>query len=266
MLDANFVAQAVVSHRDRLVALEPQIDLIMSVIREFGEPDMLRSDMRSLSALVIEYAPDLILELGRGWGTSTALFRTLGVPVISVCRSNEWFDFTAPALERAMPIGWGNGLNAILGEITEQDYATLIGGASRVLLLWDAHGYQVASTVLSEILPLRHGSDTLVVCHDMRDSRYFFDDTKYRGPIWTGDAPYADFVRMGNMHSTFEQIVSIVDFVTRNAIDLVSPSHELISDPAAMDVFKDLTSPACLWYYFDLPRRELTFPQPATSS
>jgi hypothetical protein len=258
----GYAAEAVVAQHSAVVALRGQIALICDVVSGVGAIDLLLSDFPSLAAMALQFRPDVTLELGRGWGASTSLFRSLDIPIVSICRSNEWPSIVAPALEARSPVGWTRGVNAVVGEIADQPYERLIGDAQRVLLFWDAHGYDIASVVLGTILPLLHGREVLVVCHDMRDSRYFPSDQPYTGELWRGQSgPYSNFVRLGNVHSSFEQLVSIIDFTSRNDIRFCSPSHEL--DIGGLgEMFSEPYWPATLWHYFFLPKRELTFPVP----
>ena len=222
-------------------------------------------DWISLACTALEFQPDLVLELGRGMGTSTALFQFFGFPVISTCRTRNWLDQTMPALASIHAIDWGTNVTAIVGEIADQDYEALTQGANRVLLFWDAHGYEIADTVLAKILPMLAGREVLVACHDLRDSRYFHNDREYDGKaLWRRqEEPDSLFVRLGNIHSTFEQLISIVDFTSRNAIELCSPTHSIISDPALRSALPDPQWPYCYWHYFMLPTdRLMTFPRP----
>lgn len=117
--------------------------------------------------------------------------------------------------------------------------------------------------MLSTVLPMLHGREVMVACHDMRDSRYFTNDKPYRTALWTSQRPpYSRFVRLGDVHSSFEQLVSIVDFTSRNDIAFCSPSHEMVQAGLG-SIFTEPYWPVVLWHYFFLPRRELTFPQPA---
>ena len=46
------------------------------------------------------------------------------------------------------------------------DYEQLFSTAGRVLLLWDAHGFEIAETVLGRILPVIASRPHLVLMHD----------------------------------------------------------------------------------------------------
>lgn len=110
-------------------------------------------DWLSIAASALAFAPDLVVELGRGVGTSTALFSYLRFPVVSICNTNLWTPVTVPRLSTVLLLDWSQSVRAIVGDINEQDHRELVEGANRVLLFWDAHGYAVAETVLSRLLP-----------------------------------------------------------------------------------------------------------------
>jgi hypothetical protein len=262
MKDSILAPRAVLKHIKRLRELESKIVEIHDLIGSFGEPGLFSSEMLSIAALAIEFNPDLILELGRGLGTSTALFRLIGMPVASICRSRAWNDHTATALQQVLSIDWTANIDAIIGEITEQNYPALLADTRRVMIFWDAHGYDVAETVLTEILPNLVGREVLSICHDMRDSRYCPADREYQNqPMWRGQSELYNFVRCGNVHSSFEQLISILDFTSRNGIPFISPTHALATNEETKSLFPHLGWPIGLWHYFEIPSdKQLTFP------
>src|SRR5262245_14477561 len=142
--------------------------------------------------LTLGYQPDLIIELGRGRGHSTALFtqaaeRLGSTRVVSLCISPDWLDDVAPRLKRIVGASWFERLDARRTDILAVEYAQIIGGAKRVLVLWDAHGFDIAEVVLGVILPLLRERDHLVVMHDISDNRYSIHDRSYEAtPLWKG--------------------------------------------------------------------------------
>ena len=194
--------------------------------------------------LVLDYEPDLVLELGRGIGNSTALWRYWGLNVVSVCQSHYWRTTTVPALTAMFGPELCTPVRAIEGNIAEQDYEEILNGYGRVLVFWDAHGIEVASVTLSRILPGH--SEKIVVCHDLRDARCFTDEYRDYSAKW-------QFV--GDVMSQFDQLIPIVDFCSRNRIQLKSPSEELRTlaedDQAELNAL-GLWYPVCYWHYFQL--------------
>lgn len=262
-MGSDFVALAVTTHLSELQAREKTHRALYAVFQKLGDPGLLWSDWIALAATLLSYRPATIIELGRGHGASTCLFRFLGFPTISICRTNNWQVATIPLLHDVEPIDWHDGVTAIIGEIAHQDYAGLIGASPRVVIFWDAHGYDVADVVLGDILPILAGREVMVVCHDIRDSRYFRDACGYGGAkIWRSqNDPAMPWIRLGNIHSSFEQLVSLVDFASRNQIAFRSPTHELMQSDITRTAYSDSIWPYCLWHYFELPLTgELTFP------
>jgi hypothetical protein len=168
MVEENLVARAVITHLERLRALEGKLRAVHETIRGIGSADLFQSDMLALAATLLEYRPDVVVELGRGWGTSTALFRLMALPTISICRTRYWLDQTIVALEAMYPMDWTEGVTAIVGEIAAQDYPQLLGAAQRIFIFWDAHGFDIADVVIAQLLPSLVGRQVLVACHDLR--------------------------------------------------------------------------------------------------
>lgn len=187
------------------------------------------------------FAPTLVLELGRGIGSSTSLFqywsrKDLDAEIVSLCISEHWQTTTAPRLGEIVSIDWERGLEARIGDILDADYDAIIADHSRVLLFWDAHGLAISETVMTRILPALP-KDNIIVAHDMRDTRYF-------------PPPGAEWLRAGTIFSSFEQIGPIHDYGERNAVPLCSASHAL-AHPGARAVVQRLSSDGvCYWHYF----------------
>jgi hypothetical protein len=188
-------------------------------------------------ATTLAFQPDLILELGRLHGNSTALFcqalHRLGHgAVVSLCDSDVWETVTRPRIEPIVPPEWLARLYALRANILEVDYPSLLGRARRVLVLWDAHGFEVAETVLGGILPCLAAKDHLVLIHDVSDNRYCGAPRSYGGhPLWKGQAWQArtqawdSRINLGWMNSAVDQVIALADFCWRNDIELVSADH-----------------------------------------
>jgi len=188
--------------------------------------------------IALGFRPDLIVELGRAKGNSTALStqaasRLGGTRVVSLCTSKDWQQDTQPRLAGIVPHGWFDRLDARIVDILDVDYEQLLAGAGRVLLLWDAHGFEIAETVLGRILPLIAGRPHLVLMHDIVDNRYAPLPRSYEAqPIWKGSTwnagggPSAARVNIGWMNSLQDQVVAIADFAWRNGFEIGSADHE----------------------------------------
>ena len=187
--------------------------------------------------ITLDFKPDLILELGRGRGNSTALFCLAGqrlstVEIVSVCLSGEWIVDVASKVGRILGAAALRRLDARMADIATVDYERIIADHRRVLVLWDAHGFEIADVVLGQILPALVGREHLVLMHDIIDNRYAESVGRaYKPGLWRpraspGDEANGDFVNIGWMSSFFEQIIPLVDFSARNDVAIGSGEHE----------------------------------------
>jgi hypothetical protein len=168
---------------------------------------------------------------------------------------------------------WFVPLTAIEGNILNQDFTQSLADAGRVLLFWDAHGFDVAEVVLGKILPKLIARHHLVAVHDVADLRYQDQESLLYGGhgLWrgTGDEPHIKRLKIGFLDSAEEQLISIVDFATRNGIPLHTSEesfHTELSEQQAADlsaIFGEMYSPLGQWLYFSLSEasRPLTFPR-----
>jgi hypothetical protein len=233
-----------------------------------------------LMAFTLEFKPDLILELGRGKGNSTCVFteaanilRPYECRVLSLCITDDWKVETASRVRKIVPEVWFGPLKALKTDILKFDYEKALEGYNRILVFWDAHGFEVAECVLGKILPLIVNRSHVVIMHDMSDARYAAPaNKKYGGNgLWKGnnDGPR---LRIGHIDSAVEQAVAIVDFTSRNEISLESADHGLHTffkdNPGKMDVMKrllgnDFFSLSAHWFWFTLNEKPgpYTFPK-----
>src|SRR5262245_42974585 len=89
------------------IRLSADRDRLLTLSRTVGRPsDLAPYQFAQLVAGCLEFKPDLILELGRGFGNSTCAFTEAAnqlapdtrTRVVSVCKSREWHTMTRPAL------------------------------------------------------------------------------------------------------------------------------------------------------------------------
>jgi SAM-dependent methyltransferase len=189
-------------------------------------------------SVALGFAPDLILELGRGYGNSTALFgeaaRRLGhTKVVSLCISAEWMAIASPRIVPIVDAAWFANIDAQRTDILSADYAEIIADHQRVLVLWDAHGFDIAELVLGEILPRLAGRPHLLLMHDISDNRYAEVPRSYGGqPLWKGSSwqqrtgLWNSRVNIGWMNSIQDQIIALADFSARNDVEIGSADHE----------------------------------------
>ena len=219
-------------------------------------------------ATAMEFAPDLILELGRGKGNSTAAFTEaafLGAGrtrVLSICLSPDWEEQILPRLCPLVSQDWPRNLTALRAEILTFDFAKALKDAKRVLLFWDAHGFDVAECVLARILPLLADRPHLVIMHDLSDVRYAEKPAAYVGDgIWKGNNWTGPHVRLGLIESNVEQAIAAMDFASRNGLAVESADHTLHTSLSAaqQQEMRELLGPLfdtrADWFYFSLNER-----------
>jgi FkbM family methyltransferase len=222
-----------------------------------------------LLATVLEFQPDLILELGRGRGNSTSLFteaaNQLGgsARVISICRSEDWESHTLARLRAVVPDDWFKPLTALRSDILQVDYSQLLESASRVLLFWDASGFDVAECVLGEIMPLLAPIQHLILMHDISDSRRVSSDHMSYGDagIWKGGEGSGAAIKIGVIDSNEEQSIAALDFTTRNGLTFESADQSFHTDltpgqrAELRALLGELFDTQGHWFYFTLNER-----------
>jgi len=246
------------------------------------QSDLSLFQFAQLSASALEFRPDLIIELGRGTGNSTCAFTEAAnqlspsgpCRVLSICISDCWETQTAPKIQRLVPSAWFNLLNAVRGDILRINFAKALSGARRVLLFWDAHGFEIAECVLGVILPELAGREHIVLMHDMSDLRYSGKgQSSYNGRgLWKGESAGETRLHLGNVDSAVAQAISILDFTSRNQLTLDSADHsidlEINQAPGRVQEMRDLLGDEMFslqahWFWFTLNEHAgpFTFPK-----
>ena len=222
--------------RERLVEDLPRLRELIHAVN--WPNDLTSPQWAQWYSVALGFAPDLIIELGRGYGNSTALFgqaawRLGRTKVVSLCQSGEWASLVAPRIARVVGPGWFANIDARRTDILATDYAELIADHRRVLVLWDAHGFELAELVLGEILPRLADRPHLLLMHDISDNRYAGVPRSYGGyPLWKGSAwqsrigAWDSRVNIGWMNSIQDQVVALADFSARNDLEIGSADHE----------------------------------------
>jgi hypothetical protein len=177
---------------------------------------------------------------------------------VSVCLQSweEIRDAVLPATTH----DWFSPLTIHRGDVRRFDFEAALLDARRVLVFWDAHGYDVAECVLGRLMPILATREHLVLMHDIHDARYE-ESTSYGDyGIWKGEEVWpGPIVRLGPVFATVQQAVAIVDFTSRNGIALHSGIHSLHSRfDGQADEQRELTNlmgedffalrSGCAWY------------------
>jgi hypothetical protein len=266
-------AQAYWNQRHALAKSRDRVEMAAQSINRFSDLSLFQ--WAQLMAMALEFHPDLILELGRLKGNSTCAFTeaaNLLAPhssrVLSICNSPDWGVETRPRLGRILPATWFEPLTTEKADILTFDFARVLAGANRVLIFWDAHGFEVAECVLGGILPLIATRPHVVIMHDMSDARYAGSDDYQGMGLWNGLSAGKRRMRLGNIDSAVAQAIAILDFTTRNKLTLDSADHsyhsELTNDQCAeMErLLGEMFSLSAHWFWFSLNERSgpYTFP------
>ncbi len=272
-------ADALWNQRKRIASLSDRLKNLMKAVAHPG--DLRPNQWVQLTAVTLDFRPQLIIELGRGYGNSTCCFleaaNQLGGPsackLLSICNSDSWFKQTAPRLKEVVPEQWFDPAEIRECDILEYDFAPIVQQADRCLVFWDAHGFEVAQYVLGGLLPLLSDRQHRVLMHDMTDTRYNVAPREYHElGLWKGMNAGDTGICLGHIQSRVAQAISIVDFTTRNGIPLHSAEEslygQLAHDPAKMTELTQLLgdelfglSAHWFWFTLDEASESLTFPR-----
>lgn len=254
-------AQAIWNQREKVLQSSDRLRNLCTAVD--WQNDLALSQWAQWFTLALEFQPDLIIELGRGRGNSTCLFteaaNQLGnCRVVSFCLSTDWDELTRPRVAKMVPDSWFDCLDTRMGDLLATDVPALLESSQRILLLWDAHGYDIADFVLGAVLPLLRNRVHLVVMHDISDTRYAGVERDYRGSrLWRGNNDGSIRLVLGHLNSAVEQAVAIVDFTSRNHLTLHSADHSLNTEltPEQIQELQQLGEFFSVyghWFYFSL--------------
>jgi hypothetical protein len=226
-------SQAYWNHRHELAEFRPRAEQLQQAVDRVG--DLSTFQWAQLFVMALEFKPDLILELGRGIGNSTCVFteaanRLGSCSVVSMDLGDSWEKITIPKIRKIVPPNWFKPLQALQANILTFDFETLFKNAGRVLIFWDAHGFDIAECVLGRILPAVQPLPHLVIMHDLCDARYIPEtiELSYKDYyLWKGSNAELKFVRLGDVVSAVSQAISIIDFTSRNGLALHSADYDL---------------------------------------
>jgi hypothetical protein len=259
------------------IGFRPALDRIRLLVNEPGNLSALQG--LQLYALCREYRPDVVIELGRGYGNSTCVFASAieangGGQLMSFDLDSLWHELTVPKL---MTNGFAkivSRVDARTQDIATVDFGQLVGDAKKVFVFWDAHGWEAADGVLCRLMPAIAGRKHLVACHDVTDSRYVEVPRSYNGRFfWRGPDTKEVSARynIGWLNTQEPQFLPLMDFLWRNDCEMRSADEDLavwrlnhaarqaqVEQAIGADVF----APGCHWTYFSLndAKAALTFP------
>ena len=141
-----------------------------------GPRDFLTQQWHQLASMIYDFKPDLIIELGRGYGNSTCAMalgakwlRPHNCRIVSLCLSGAFNQLSHPYLNTHLSDpSLLDPVEALETDILTFDFAPVIASAKRVFVFWDAHGFDVAHAILNGLLrPLEDRPHPVI--HDMAD-------------------------------------------------------------------------------------------------
>ncbi len=278
-------ARAIWENRERLAQALPELRDLRSTLEVAtgGPRDFVRPQWLQLVSVVYAFKPDLIIELGRGYGNSTcamAFAARLLAPqpcrMISLCLSDSFEKVSRPHVQSSFGALF-DPLTALTCDITGRDFSADLAGARRVFVFWDAHGYDLAQDLLAGLFPLLQGRPHLALVHDMADLKYVSQD--FRGydsaNKWLGIGTAPPKYILGDVGTQYEEGIALVDFCSRNRLPLRSAESSYF-DELSEEQYRELVATFSedfsrygFWYSFSLNERgerSLTFPPRAMSA
>src|SRR5437899_2910854 len=135
-------AAALWNNRAKLVEALPEIQMVRDTLERGigGRRDFVRQQWLQLASVVLEFKPDLILELGRGYGNSLCamalglkMLRPQPARLVSLCLASEFNELSRPYLEThlADPSLLGPA-DVLTKNILDHDFTADLQAAQRV--------------------------------------------------------------------------------------------------------------------------------------
>jgi cephalosporin hydroxylase len=154
--------------------------------------DLPLESWRQLYDVTLAFRPDLILELGRGYGNSTCIFteaaNEIRCRVVSIGFDSEdaWQTRTAQRLLPAVGEDWFAPLVVLREDLTKTDFRPILNRSNRVLVFWDAHGTDVADAVLGRLVPALPATNQIIVDDIWSTPEHYGLRAEYQaGPLWS---------------------------------------------------------------------------------
>ena len=137
-------AEALWNNRERLTQALPEIRLVRETLERGigGRRDFVRQQWLQFASVVVEFKPDLILELGRGYGNSLCamalalkMLRPRPARLVSICLASEFAEVSRPHLEsHLVDASLFAPVKVLTKNILDHDFAADLKTAERVLV------------------------------------------------------------------------------------------------------------------------------------
>jgi hypothetical protein len=141
----------------------------------------------------------------------------------SFCGSTVWNSGTAyESVLSNFGSSWLSRANFVERLPTEPELKNIAHSAKRVLVLWNDPSQESGDIILSGLTPLIRNKDHAVILHGISDGRFG------TMPDYHGDG--ARMLALGDVWSWRMDLPRIVDFITRNKLQLLSPQRAFKSN------------------------------------
>ncbi len=216
-------------------------------------------DWLMLFSLTMEFKPQMIIEVGRGFGNSTCVFletaNQLNCPLLSFDLSGKSWQVTAKRVRAQGARGpeWFSRGTIIAKDFTRvHPEKTVPDGVGRTLFFWDAHGKALGDYIIPRIFPRLRARPHLIIVHDITDLR--------GGGL--GQNP--QYLLQGTFNTPFEEIFPLYELWQAEKTAIGSPAYDITTamskDPERIgrltNIFPESSRPilgrAGHWVYFQL--------------
>ena len=230
------IAAAIENNIDALENIASELHAVLQLIDDSGNLTFRQG--LCLAALCLERSPDVVLDLGTGRGNSAAVFSVVAkmlqglghdLTIHTFDTQNRWKVETSAKLDADI----AKRVVPHVGDLTEFNFDPVLKSAGSVLVFWDAHGFAVADTVLTRVMPIIAERRHIVVCHDISDNRFHLQRRSYGGlPFWRGMDHFYDKrntteINIGWISTVVDQILPLTDFCFRNDIEIFSFDYQI---------------------------------------
>ena len=243
----NFTQSILINHKDDINKNLKRLKLLKNLIND--NVNLSFTQFALLYGAVLEFKPDLILEFGRAKGNSLAallqgVYEIKNCSIESFCLSNYWQD-VFKKIKPHVESDWHNCVNIHTIDLTKINFEPVVKNKKKILIWWDAHGYEVAQHIFSSLMPLLMDKQHLVLIHDAYDARCLNKQKDYNNlPIYKSEedcyAGKCAFLRIGWITTACFEYISIIDFLSRNNTELKSLDYDLYQNNILLtSIFKD---------------------------
>ena len=217
------------------------------------------------AAFARTFEPDCILQFGR-WGGEFTVSLMLGQSYATNSNTSRLWSFCESTLWKSGPVydrvvdsfgsSWLDRAECFTRLPVNSELNEILDSAKRVLVFWNETGIESATIILGSVMPLIRNKAHVVILHGISDGRF--------GTMPTYEGDGANMLALGDAWSWRPDLPRILDFTTRNKLELLSPERALKKKIAArLDLLNELErllgtlfSTSAGWHWFTLNQHE----------